>query len=89
MGLRLGPTVEALSSELGEHMDFYRVEVDAEKPEHWAEVRSLFKIGPRLPLLALYAQGRWQRSLQGPNPEEVIRPFIMGPLSLTVDGLVV
>lgn len=81
--------MEALSRELGEELDFYRLEVDAERPEHWAEVRSLFKVGPRLPLLALYAEGRWQRSLQGPNPEEVVRPFITGPLSLTADGLVV
>jgi len=82
----LGPTVHRLSDELGADIDFYRLEVQAGNPTHWAQVQEHFRVGPRLPLLSLFALGRWQRSLQGPAPEEVVRPFVLGALSLSAGG---
>lgn len=67
-------------------MHFYRIHVEATNPDDWAKVREHFRVGPRLPLLALFAAGRWQRSLQGPAPEAVVRPFLTGPLSFDKDG---
>ncbi len=82
----MGPTVEQLSNELGGEIDFYRLEVHSGNPEHWAQVREHFRVGPRLPLLSLFDLGRWQRSLQGPAPEEVIRPFLTSPPGFSADG---
>lgn len=84
--MRLGPTAERLSGELGSEIDFYRINVHAGSPEDWAQVRDLFRVGPRLPLLALFGLGRWQRSLQGPAPEEVVRPFLTGPFGFDANG---
>ena len=84
--MRLGPTVERMSTELGNEIDFFRLEVNAGNSDHWVQVREHFRIGPRLPLLSLFAAGRWQRSLQGPAPEEVVRPFILSPLGFGSDG---
>lgn len=78
--------MQQLSDELGGTIDFYRLDVEAGNAEDWAQVREHFRVGPRLPLLSLYALGRWQRSLQGPAPEAVVRPFLEGPLSFDAAG---
>lgn len=78
--------MQALSEEPASDVQYFRVCVQADNAEHWAQVREHFRVGPRLPLLALYAQGRWQRSLQGPAPESVVRAFVEGPLSLDAEG---
>lgn len=87
--MRLGPTFERLDEELGTDIDFYRLEVRSDDPEHWAQVREHFRVGPRLPLISLFAFGRWQRSLQGPAPREVAHPFIVGGLGLNASGEVI
>lgn len=76
--------MERLSTELD--IDFFRINIQAGNPEHWAGVREHFRVGPRLPLLALFALGRWQRSLQGPAPESVVRPFLTGPIGFDAEG---
>lgn len=77
--------MEALSEEYAE-IHWYRIEVDAGNPDPWAQVREHFRVGPRLPLLVLYAEGRWQRTLQGPAPESLVRAFVEGPLGFDAAG---
>lgn len=82
----MGPTVEHLAQQLSDQADFFRLEVDGGNADSWAQVRQHFRVGPRLPLLVLFAEGRWQRSLQGPAPVEVVLPFLTGPLSFDAEG---
>jgi hypothetical protein len=78
--------VERLHEELASDIDFLRLEVQAENPDHWAFVREHFRAGPRLPLLVLFAEGRWQRTLQGPAPPEVVEPFLTAQLGFDAEG---
>ncbi|HYF76268.1 MAG TPA: hypothetical protein VD973_04000 [Symbiobacteriaceae bacterium] len=78
--------MERLHGKLASDIDFFRLEVQAENPDHWALVREHFRVGPRLPLLVLFAEGRWQRTLQGPAPLEVVEPFLIAPLGSDSEG---
>jgi hypothetical protein len=78
--------VERLHGQLASEVDISRLEVQAENPDHWALVREHFRVGPRLPLLVLFAAGRWQRTLQGPAPPEVVEPFLTAPLGFDAEG---